>query len=96
MLDKHNDGSVTMEDLMEVYDVSLHPDVFCRQDHRGGGDFDLPSSGIHDERRYPQNEFIDYYHGVSTHKDDEHFEELIKSAWKLQDDMRTTQVLREA
>ena len=28
VLDKYNDGSVTMEDLMEVYDVSLHPDVF--------------------------------------------------------------------
>ena len=29
VLDKYNDGSVTMEDLMEVYDVSLHPDVFA-------------------------------------------------------------------
>ena len=29
VLDKYNDGSVTMQDLMEVYDVSLHPDVFA-------------------------------------------------------------------
>ena len=29
VLDKYNDGSVTMEDLMQVYDVSLHPDVWA-------------------------------------------------------------------
>jgi len=88
VLDKYNDGSVTMEDLMEVYDVSLHPDVFAGKITEEEAIMEFAKQWDHDKSgAITQNEFIDYYRGVSNSiKDDEHFEELIKSAWKLQDD----------
>ena len=88
VLDKYNDGSVTMEDLMEVYDVSLHPDVFAGKITEEEAILEFAKQWDHDKSgAITQNEFIDYYRGVSNSiKDDEHFEELIKAAWKLPDD----------
>ena len=87
VLDKYNDGSVTMEDLMEVYDVSLHPDVWAGKITEEEAIREFAVQWDHDKSgNITQSEFIDYYRGVSASiKDDEHFEELIKSAWKLQD-----------
>ena len=67
--------------------MSLHPDVWAGKITEEEAIREFAVQWDHDKSgNITQSEFIDYYRGVSASiKDDEHFEELIKSAWKLQD-----------
>lgn len=86
-LDKLCDGSVTVEDLRGVYNISKHPKFIsgewnedqCLKEFLTS--FDTPNCL---DGRVTEEEFINYYSGVSASIDnDAYFDLMMRNAWKL-------------
>lgn len=86
-LDKSGDGVVTVEDLEGVYNVKNHKkylsgewtDKECLREFLDS--FDTPSDK---DGQITEDEFINYYSGVSASIDgDAYFDLMMRSAWKL-------------
>ena len=85
-LDKNGDGSVTLDDIALIYDVSKHPDVVnlkknpleVYKDFMKQWDTQV-ADGI-----VSFDEFLDYFRDVSASiDDDQYFELMMRNAWKL-------------
>ena len=85
-LDVNSDGSVKLDDIAKLYDVSRHPDV--TQGRKDPKEIYLEFMRLWDTQVADGiitfDEFIDYYRDVSASIDsDEYFEAMMKNAWKL-------------
>lgn len=87
LLDKTNDGFVQVNDIMEAYDFSQHPNVAAGTSSpedvaeemlhgfEQGGDID---------GKVTWAEFLDYYKGISVAiEDDTYFELMMRNAWHI-------------
>lgn len=86
-LDKTGDGVVTVEDLRNVYNVKNHPkyksgewtEDQCLREFLDS--FDTPDDK---DGKITEDEFINYYAGVSASIDnDAYFDLMMRNAWKL-------------
>lgn len=85
-LDKTGDQKVTIEDLKGVYDVSFHPKFRNGQMTKDQilADFLQQWDTLQADGTVHFAEFEDYYKDVSASiDDDEYFEAVVRSAWKL-------------
>lgn len=85
-IDLDRDGVVTMAELKTKYDVSRHPKVVSGEMSVDEVLRDFSSDwDIHDKNgKITFAEFADYYNGISASVDnDELFDLMIRSAWKL-------------
>jgi Ca2+-binding EF-hand superfamily protein len=85
-LDVNRDGSVRLDDIARLYDVSRHPDVL--QGRRDPKDLYMDFMKQWDTQVADGivtfEEFLDYFSDVSASIDsDEYFAAMMKSAWKL-------------
>ena len=81
----NGDGSVTLDDVAKLFDVSFHPDV---QNGRNPADAYQEFMSQWDTQVVDGvvsfDEFCDYFKDVSASLDsDEAFAAMMKSAWKL-------------
>ncbi|KAM6948174.1 calcyphosin-like protein [Aplochiton taeniatus] len=86
-LDKTGDSLVTVEDLRGVYNVTQHPKFKSREWTEDQvflsflSSFDSPNDK---DGKVTQEEFLNYYSGVSASIDDDaYFVVMVKNAWKL-------------
>jgi Ca2+-binding EF-hand superfamily protein len=86
VLDRDKSGIVEVNDIMEVYDASQHPDVIAGRKTKGEvfreflDTFDV---GDKDGKVTP-NEFAKYYANLSASiDDDDYFELMIRNAWHI-------------
>ena len=85
-IDLDRDGFVTMAELRTKYDASRHPKVMNGEMTVEDVLRDFSSDwDVHDKNgKITFAEFCDYYNGLSASiDDDDHFELMIRSAWKL-------------
>jgi len=86
ILDVTGDGVVTVEDVMEKYDVSLNPEVVAgkiTQEEAFRTFLDAFDSGVKDGR-VTRDEFHDYYRLISAAIDtDDYFELMLRNAWHM-------------
>ena len=85
-LDVNGDGSVTLEDIAKIYDVSHHPEVV--NGTMAPKDVFMQFMSLWDTQKpdgiVTMEEFAQYFRDVSASIDtDEYFEAMMKSAWKL-------------
>lgn len=85
-LDVNKDGTVKLDDIAKLYDVSRHPDILSGRRTPEQVFFEFMSLWDTQQRDaiVTFEEFCDYYADVSASIDsDAYFEEMMKSAWKL-------------
>ncbi|XP_060084726.1 calcyphosin-like protein [Ylistrum balloti] len=87
VMDVTGDGVVTVEDLKLRYNVQFHPKFVsgewteekCLREFLDSFDSEKNKDGV-----VTDQEFIDYYSGVSSFIDsDQYFEEMMRKCWKL-------------
>jgi Ca2+-binding EF-hand superfamily protein len=86
VLDKTDDGQVTIEDLQGVYDTSMHPDVISGKitENEALEDFMEQWDTLEKDGIVTGEEFVEYYKDVSASiDDDDYFELMIRNAWKI-------------
>ncbi len=82
----NGDGTVKLEDIAKIYDVSKHPDIV--QGKKDPKEVYLNFMKLWDTQVADGivtfAEFLDYFSDISASIDsDEYFEAMMKSAWKL-------------
>ena len=85
-LDKDGSGVVTVEELLDVYDFSQHPDVIAGRvtAKQALKDFTRQWDGGDMDGNITYKEFEDYYKGISASiDDDDYFELMIRNAWRM-------------
>ena len=85
-LDKDGSGVVTIEELVDVYDFSHHPDVVAGRvtARQALKDFMKQWDGGDMDGNITYQEFEDYYKGISASiDDDDNFELMIRNAWRI-------------
>lgn len=85
-LDKDKSGSVTVDELMEVYDVSWNPEVKAgkKTPKEAMKDFMAQWDRLDQDGVVTPEEFEDYYKEVSASIDgDDYFELMIRNAWRI-------------
>jgi Ca2+-binding EF-hand superfamily protein/WD40 repeat protein len=86
ILDCTGDGTVTVEDIMKTYDVSLNPEVIAGKitaDEAFRAFLDAFDSGEKDGI-VTRDEFRDYYRLISAAIDsDDYFELMLRNAWHM-------------
>lgn len=93
-LDVDKSGTITIDDLKGVYDVSAHPKVISGEwsDDQALeaflANFDTPNNF---DGTVTQEEFLSYYAGISASIDnDAYFALMMENAWKLNEKPRKT------
>ena len=93
-LDKNGNGLIELDDIRETYNAKMHPDVICgkKTEEEVLAEFldtlEYQFSLLNDEKENDNKvtfeEFLDYYNNISFGiENDEFFEEMIKSAYNL-------------
>ena len=85
-LDVNGDGTVKLDDIAKLYDVSQHPDILSRR--KQPKEVYLEFMKLWDTQVADGivtfEEFLDYFKDVSASIDsDEYFGQMMKNAWKL-------------
>ena len=99
IFDKNQNGLVEMDDIRESYNAKLHPDVQSGKKNEEEVlaefldtfeyQFSLLNDGKTRDGKITMEEFLEYYNNISMSiKDDDYFEEMIKSVYNL-DNRRT-------
>ena len=99
-LDKNKIGEVELDDIREAYNAKMHPDVISGKKTEEEilaeflDTFEYQFNLLNDEKvnetKITMEEFMDYYNNISFGiKDDDYFEEMIKSVYNL-DSKRNT------
>ena len=86
--DKDANGFITADDLRGVYDCSQHPKVINGEmtDDEVFTEFLKNFGDKNHDGRITKHEWNDYYAAVSSNIDnDQHFIDLMKAAWKIQE-----------
>ena len=84
--DKDGNGYIDAQDLKGVYNCSFHPKVISGEmtEDQVFLEFLAHFGDKNGDGRITKHEFHDYYAAVSASVDnDDHFVQLMKSAWKL-------------
>lgn len=86
-LDVKGDGTVKLDDIAKLYDVSIHPDVV--QGRKDPKQVYLEFMKLWDTQVADGivtfEEFLEYYADVSASiDDDEYFAVMMKNAWKIE------------
>ena len=95
VFDKNQNGVVEMDDIRENYNAKLHPDVQSGKKNEEEVlaefldtfeyQFSLLNDGKNKDGKITMEEFLDYYNNISMSiKDDDYFEEMIKSVYNLE------------
>ena len=93
-MDKNGCGVVELDDIRDTYNAKMHPDVVSGKKTEEEvlaeflDTFEYQFSLLNDEKvndsKVTFEEFLDYYNNISFGiKDDEYFEEMIKSVYNL-------------
>jgi Ca2+-binding EF-hand superfamily protein len=84
-LDKRNDGEVTMDELLEIYDVSQRKEVLDGKMTEMQAIRDVAKLWDHDgDDRIVFEEFLEYYKDLSGSIDsDEQFELMMRNTWHI-------------
>ena len=87
ILDKTGDGYVTVEDILQSYDTSTHPNVAGgRMSPQEAAEELLHNfeQGQESDGKVTWGEFLDYYKGMSAAIDDDsYFELMMRNAWHM-------------
>ena len=94
IFDKNQNGVIEMDDIRENYNAKFHPDVQSGKKTEEEVlaefldtfeyQFSLLNDGKSREGKITMEEFLEYYNNISMSiKDDEYFEEMIKSVYNL-------------
>jgi hypothetical protein len=91
LLDRTGDGVITVEDILEAYDYSSHPNVangsITPEEATNEMLACFESSGGDVDGKVTWSEFLDYYKGISLAIDDDnYFELMIRNAWHMSSD----------
>eukprot|EP00501_MAST-03F_sp_TOSAG23-6_P001445 GSMAST32.ASY1.ANO1.1502.1 assembled CDS len=85
LLDNNCDGTVTLEDIKNIYDCSQHPDVLSGRKteeealQHFAHQWDKDDSGV-----ITPDEFAEYYRDISASiDDDDYFELMMRNAWHI-------------
>jgi len=88
MLDKNGSGTITVDDITRIYDVSMHPDFIERRATKEQilavflNNFEGPRS--QKDASVTLDEFCDYYTDVSMCiPSDEYFVRMMESTWQV-------------
>ena len=95
VFDKNQNGVVEMDDIRENYNAKLHPDVQSGKKNEEEVlaefldtfeyQFSLLNDGKNKDGKITMEEFLDYYNNISMSiKDDDYFEDIIKSVYNLE------------
>ena len=93
-LDKKGNGVIELDEIREAYNAKMHPDVMSGKKTEEEAlaefldtfeyQFSLLSDEKENEGKVSLEEFVDYYRNISFGiKNDEYFEEMIKSVYSL-------------
>jgi Ca2+-binding EF-hand superfamily protein len=86
-LDKVSDGKITVDDLKGVYNVKKHPKFLSgewNEDQCLREFLDSFDTHGHKDGEVTEDEFVNYYAGVSASIDnDAYFDLMMRNAWKL-------------
>ena len=99
IFDKNQNGIIELDDIRDSYNAKLHPDVKSGKKNEEEVlaefldtfeyQFSLLNDGKTRDGKITMEEFLDYYNNISMSiKDDDYFEEMIKSVYNL-DNRRT-------
>ena len=99
MFDKNQNGVIEMDDIRDSYNAKLHPEVRSGKKNEEEVlaefldtfeyQFSLLNDGKTKDGKITMEEFLEYYNNISMSiKDDDYFEEMIKSVYNL--DQRRT------
>jgi Ca2+-binding EF-hand superfamily protein len=94
IFDKNQNGVIEMDDIRENYNAKFHPDVQSGKKTEEEVlaefldtfeyQFSLLNDGKSRDGKITMEEFLEYYNNISMSiKDDEYFEEMIKSVYNL-------------
>lgn len=86
VLDKSGDGLVTLSDIMDIYDVSFHPDFQSGRKTKEEvlKEFMQVWETHRKDGIVTKEEFEDYYKDISASiDDDDYFELMIRNAWHI-------------
>lgn len=87
LLDKTGDGTIKVEDILECYDFSCHPNVAAGKmtlDQAAEEMLQSFEQGGEVDGKVTWSEFLDYYKGISLSiDDDQYFELMIRNAWHI-------------
>lgn len=87
LLDKTNDGIVSVEDILQNYDFSYHPSVSngsITPEEAANEMLSCFESTGDIDGKVTWAEFLDYYKGISLSiDDDDYFELMMRNAWHL-------------
>jgi len=100
IFDKNQNGVIELDDIRENYNAKFHPEVQSGKKNEEEVlaefldtfeyQFSLLNDGKTKDGKITMEEFLEYYNNISMSiKDDEYFEEMIKSVYNL-DQRRTT------
>ena len=93
-LDKNKNGMIDLDDIRDTYNAKTHPDVLTGKKTEDEVlaefldtfeyQFNLLSDEKENEGKISLEEFLEYYNNISVGiKDDDYFEEMIKSVYNL-------------
>jgi Ca2+-binding EF-hand superfamily protein len=93
-LDKNKNGMIDLDDIRDTYNAKMHPDVLTGKKTEDEVlaefldtfeyQFNLLSDEKENEGKISLEEFLEYYNNISVGiKDDDYFEEMIKSVYNL-------------
>ena len=93
-LDKNKNGMIYLDDIRDTYNAKMHPDVLTGKKTEDEVlaefldtfeyQFNLLSDEKENEGKISLEEFLEYYNNISVGiKDDDYFEEMIKSVYNL-------------
>lgn len=89
ILDKSGDGLVTIDDIMQIYNASCHPDFISGKKNKEQilREFMTIWETHKHDGIVTLEEFEDYYKDVSASiDDDDYFEAMIRKAWKMDEE----------